>query len=267
MAQQQQQQIQRAVSVGAVGALAEAYKMDAVAFAQTVKATVFPNGQATNEQLAAFCIVAREYNLNPFTKQVYAFPSKGGGIVPMVSVDGWASMVNSHPQFNGMNFRYERDETGFVYGVTCIMHRKDRAHPTVVTEFLEECKGTTLPWQKAPMRMLRHRAMIQCARLAFSFSGLYDEAEAQEIVEAEVVDSGVSKPRSLNDLAGRFKAHAAATEALPEPAASESMSPEESARIDREIAAEQGQEESAPEFFGKDLARAAKRKGSQVDPG
>lgn len=247
--------------------MAEAYKMEPIAFAQTVKATVFPNGQATNEQLAAFCIVAREYGLNPFTKQVYAFPAKGGGIVPMVSVDGWASMVNSHPQFNGMNFRYERDETGFVYGVTCIMHRKDRAHPTVVTEFLDECKGTTIPWQKAPMRMLRHRAMIQCARLAFSFSGLYDEAEAQEIVEAEVVDSGVSKPRSLAELAGRIKSVQSPTEPANDDAAAVAMSPEESARIDREIAAEQGQEESAPEFFGKDLARAAKRKGSQVDPG
>ena len=33
--------------------------------------------------------------------------------------------------------------------------------------------------------MLRHKAMIQCARLAFGFVGIYDEDEAQRIVNPE----------------------------------------------------------------------------------
>ncbi|ENC7540331.1 phage recombination protein Bet, partial [Salmonella enterica subsp. enterica serovar Brandenburg] len=32
-------------------------------------------------------------------------------------------------------------------------------------------------------RMLRHKAMIQCARLAFGFAGIYDKDEAERIVE------------------------------------------------------------------------------------
>ena len=39
--------------------------------------------------------------------------------------------------------------------------------------------------------MLRHRAFIQAARLAFGFAGIYDETEARDIVhmgEAEVVE-------------------------------------------------------------------------------
>ena len=32
--------------------------------------------------------------------------------------------------------------------------------------------------------MLRHKAMIQCARLAFGFGGIYDQDEAERIVEA-----------------------------------------------------------------------------------
>lgn len=34
-----------------------------------------------------------------------------------------------------------------------------------------------------PKRMLRHKAMIQCARLAFGFAGIYDKDEAERIVE------------------------------------------------------------------------------------
>jgi len=216
-----------------VSALAEFCEFaDPVVFANTLKATVFPSGQATNEQLLAFCAVAKEYKLNPFTKQLFAFPSKGGGVVPMVSVDGWASIINNHPQFNGMNFRYEKDSTsGDVYGITCVIHRKDRAHPTVVTEFLEECKGTSQPWAKSPLRMLRHRAMIQCARLAFSFAGIYDESEAAEIAEADVVDSNVGKPNSLGALTRQLKG--AKEEA---PAAASANTPEQNAALDREIA-------------------------------
>lgn len=33
--------------------------------------------------------------------------------------------------------------------------------------------------------MLRHKAMIQCARIAFGFTGIYDEDEAQRINEAQ----------------------------------------------------------------------------------
>jgi len=31
--------------------------------------------------------------------------------------------------------------------------------------------------------MLRHKAMIQCARLAFGFAGIYDQDEAERIAE------------------------------------------------------------------------------------
>lgn len=51
---------------------------------------------------------------------------------------------------------------------------------------MSECKRPTQPWQSHPKRMLRHKAMIQCARLAFGYTGIYDEDEAQRIVEKDV---------------------------------------------------------------------------------
>lgn len=139
---------------------------------QTLTNTVFKG--ANDEQLVTLMIVANQYKLNPFTKEIYAFPSKGG-ITPIVSVDGWARIINDNPLTDGIQF--EQDDES----CTCKIYRKDRTHPTIVTEYLDECKGTSDPWKKYPKRMLRHKALIQCARVAFGFSGIYDEDEAKRI--------------------------------------------------------------------------------------
>lgn len=141
----------------------------------TLKSTVFKN--ATNEELLALVVVSNEYGLNPLTKEIYAFPAKGGGIVPVVSIDGWIRMMNDHPQFDGIEYDFEHDAKGGLVACTAIIYRKDRSHPTRVTEYLVECKRNTEPW-KMERRMLRHKATIQGARVAFGFSGITDEDEA-----------------------------------------------------------------------------------------
>lgn len=145
---------------------------------QTLKATAF-KGNATDAQFNALMIVSTQYGLNPFIKEIYAFPDKQNGIVPVVGVDGWARIINSHPQFDGMEFASDSESC------TCKIYRKDRNHPTAVTEYLEECRRNTQPWNSHPRRMLRHKAMIQAARLAFGFGGIYDEDEAQRIQAPE----------------------------------------------------------------------------------
>lgn len=141
-----------------------------------LKATAF-KGQVSDAQMTALLIVANQYTLNPWTKEIYAFPDKNNGIVPVVGVDGWSRIINSHPQFDGMDFEQDNESC------TCIMFRKDRTRPVRVTEYLSECKRPVAPWQSHPKRMLRHKAMIQCARLAFGFVGIYDQDEAERIVD------------------------------------------------------------------------------------
>jgi len=141
----------------------------------TLKATVFKG--ATDEELLALVVVANTYGLNPLLKELYAFPAKGGGIVPVVSIDGWVSMVNGHAQMDGMDFEEHYSEAGKLEAITCKLWRKDRSRPISVTEHLSECKRSTEPW-KMEHRMLRHKALMQCARYAFGFSGLTDEDEA-----------------------------------------------------------------------------------------
>lgn len=161
--------------------MAERYGMDPRAFESTLLATVMPsNVQPSREQVAAFLLVAKQYGLNPFTREIFAFPAKGG-IQPVVSVDGWLKLINSDPQFDGMTFEDSHAENGELQSITCRIYRKDRQHPVEVTEYMRECKRSTDPWKQWPARMLRHKAAIQAARYAFGFSGIVDPDEAERI--------------------------------------------------------------------------------------
>lgn len=152
---------------------------DGTELLSVLKSTAF-KGQVSDAQMTALLIVAQQYGLNPWTKEIYAFPDRQNGIVPVVGVDGWARIINSHGQFDGMDFAQD-DES-----CTCVIYRKDRAHPIKVTEWMAECRRDGVgPWKSHPRRMLRHKAMIQCARIAFGFVGIYDEDEAQRIIEGE----------------------------------------------------------------------------------
>lgn len=166
--------------------MAARFGVDEAEMMQTLKATAF-KGQVSDAQMQALLIVADQYGLNPWTKEIYAFPDKGG-IVPVVGVDGWSRIINENSQFDGMDFEQDAESC------TCIIYRKDRGHPIKVTEWLSECKRDTQPWKSHPKRMLRHKAMIQCARLAFGYTGIYDEDEAQRIVEKDVTPPAADEP-------------------------------------------------------------------------
>lgn len=149
----------------------------------TLKATAF-RGDVSNEQMMALLIVAEQHGLNPWTKEIYAFPDKNNGIVPVVGVDGWTRILNAHPEFNGMEFvDGPMTKDGLPEWIECVIYRRDREHPTRTREYMAECKRGTGPWSSHPRRMLRHKSLIQCARLAMSFAGIYDEDEAQRIIE------------------------------------------------------------------------------------
>ena len=138
---------------------------------------------ATNEEVAAFCIVAEQYGLNPFLREIHAFSGGDKGIVPIVGIDGWAHLVNAKGDFDGCDFEEERGEGGGPVSVTCKMYVKGRSHPVCATERFAECKRNTPPWNMMPWRMLRHKAYMQAARYAFGLSGIYDEDEARDIIK------------------------------------------------------------------------------------
>ena len=170
----------------ALAVMASKFSVEPARLLETLKSTLMP--KATNEEMLSFVVVANQYGLNPFTREIYAFPARNGGIQPVVSVDGWIKMMNSHPQFNGIQFTTE-DKDGKPFSVTATIHHKERSHPVEVTEYFSECYRATEPWKVNPRRMLRHKALIQCARVAFGFSGIVDEEEAAPSVSVNVTPS------------------------------------------------------------------------------
>lgn len=157
--------------------------------------TVMPSGKPiSNEMFNSFIAVANEYKLNPLTKEIYAYPTSGGGIQPIVSIDGWLRIINSQPDFNGMTYVDNRDANSKLISVTCRIFKKGIEHPIEVTEYLDECKQNTIPWNKYPSRMLRHKATIQAGRYAFGLSGIIDPDEAERYEDAGVIDMGASTP-------------------------------------------------------------------------
>ena len=177
-----------------VEAFADRYGVDPEKLLPTLKSTAFRqdgNNGISNEQMMALMIVANQYKLNPFTKEIFAFPHKGS-IVPVVSVDGWSRIMNEHPGMDGIEFEYSPETLDFggktVHEwIDCIIYRKDRSRPTRVREFFNEVSKQTGPWKSHPNRMHRHKAEIQGARIAFGFAGIYDQDEADNILESNNV--------------------------------------------------------------------------------
>jgi phage recombination protein Bet len=232
---------------GLVARFAAKYSVDPDKLLATLKATVFKGQklkdgtvvEATNEQLMALLIVADQYGLNPFTREIYAFPDKKNGIVPVVGVDGWIRIINQHPQFRGIQLHESEVIIEHANGehppapswIECTIHRADRSHPIVVREYFAECyrppfrgKGNNGgeytvdgPWQTHPSRFLRHKALIQCGRLAFGFAGILDPDEADRIASAVDGDGVVSsKPATAAP-------RAIAQESRPLPTAAEAF--------------------------------------------
>jgi len=111
-----------------------------------------------------------EYELNPFNEEIILIKSKnlGQSAWPFITVDGWIKLINQHPQFCGIEFTGSYEQGGkHLEWMECAIYRNDRIKPITVREYLAEVVTDQAIWQDRPNRMLRYRAMAQCAKLAF----------------------------------------------------------------------------------------------------
>ncbi len=217
-----------------VNKFASRYSIDAEKLLPILKATAFKvkDGEASNEQMAALLVVADQYGLNPFTGEIFAFPDKQHGIVPVVGVDGWSRIINDHPQSDGFEFRQSEKMITLPDAQLCpewmevIIYRKDRSHAIVVREYLDEVyrplknysdgnKMKPGPWQTHTKRFLRHKTLIQGARIAYGFGGIYEEDEATQIIDmgrAQTIDVEPERIVEMPKAKERPKEQASASE-------------------------------------------------------
>lgn len=184
--------------------ISERYGVDGDKMLTSLKQTAFrqrpkqgaPAVEVTNEQMLMLLVVADQYGLNPFTREIYAFPSEGG-IAAIVGVDGWIRIINERKELKSIQFEYAPDGTPAEDAwIACTIERHDRATPTTIREYLSECKRNTDPWNEMPKRMLRHKALIQCARVAFGFAGIYEPDEAERFANATDVTPRNMRPNT-----------------------------------------------------------------------
>ena len=141
-----------------------------------------------------------KYNLSPVGREIFLCPDPlGRAPLLVVGVDGWSRILNDHEQFAGMRFK-ESDELndGVPVWIECAIYRRDRRVATAVREYLCEVRGASSAWITHPRRMLRHKAMVQCARIAFGLGEIVDPDEAMQIVSAREASIQNSPPDKEN---------------------------------------------------------------------
>jgi len=108
-------------------------------------------------------------HLDPLCEEISFTQYNDGQWQVFITIEGCSKLLNQHPQFNGLVFN-QADTLidGVPEWMECTIYRKDREVPTTVREYLTEVRGENPIWQKMPRRMLRHRALQQCVRLAIA---------------------------------------------------------------------------------------------------
>ena len=108
-------------------------------------------------------------HLDPLCDEIGFTQFDDGQWQVFITIEGCSKLLKQHPQFNGLVFN-QADTLidGVPEWMECTIYRKDREVPTTVREYLTEVRGENPIWQKMPRRMLRHRALQQCVRLAIT---------------------------------------------------------------------------------------------------
>jgi hypothetical protein len=115
--------------------------------------------------------LANKYGLDPLSDQIIFIQSQNDTYQAFITIDGWSKLINEHPQYAGMSLRDSTElKDGIPTWIECTIYRNDRILPIVIKEYYEEVKTDHPSWQHMPRRMLRHRAIQQCARLALGIS-------------------------------------------------------------------------------------------------
>ena len=120
---------------------------------------------------------ANQYCLNPLQDEVVLTQYEQDWQV-FIGNDGWIKLMNRHPAFAGVTFLESTDYKDEIpVWMECTIYRSDRMIPTTVREYYCEVRNESAIWGKMPRRMMRHRALQQCARLAMGIAPPENQGE------------------------------------------------------------------------------------------
>ncbi len=126
---------------------------------------------ASKEVLNLILRTALRLNLNPLLGQIDWELNLDGSYEVYIPIDGWITMIHREPSFKGLTFSQATEtEEGIPIWMECSIYRADLIQPVTVREYYAELKTDHPIWIQMPRRMLRHKTLQQCARLAFGIS-------------------------------------------------------------------------------------------------
>lgn len=109
----------------------------------------------------------QHWHLDPLKEEIGFTQYEDGHWQVFISINGCSRLLNEHSQFNGLVFNQaDTLVDGVPEWIECSIYRRDRLMPITVREYFVEVRNSHELWQKMPRRMLRHRALQQCVRLA-----------------------------------------------------------------------------------------------------
>jgi hypothetical protein len=116
-----------------------------------------------------FLRTMQSLHLDPFKEELGFTQHEDGSWQVFITIEGCSKILNQHPQFNGLVF-HQADTLieGIPEWIECSIYRRDRIMPITVREYFIEVRDEKPIWKKMPRRMLRHRALQQCVRLAIA---------------------------------------------------------------------------------------------------
>ena len=136
-----------------------------------------------------------KYGFNPMAQEIVLAKYADQSWQMLITVDGWYVFMNRHPHFAGISFKESIDLINQIPAwMECAIYRSDRNIPIIIREYYLEVKTDHESWEKMPRRMLRHRTLSQCARMAFGIA--LPDASSQ-------MDEGSTKIQPIDGLANQ----------------------------------------------------------------
>jgi phage recombination protein Bet len=149
----------------------------------------------TDTELAYFIMMAKDLELNPFNKEIWAYKDKRGNLLTFAGRDGFLKKAQKSKNWNGMTSAavYENDyfevdiakgeishipnfkDRGKILGAYCIVRPKNIEMPTFEwAEFQTYNKGYNV-WKSHPEEMIKKVAETHALKKAFGIYGLQSE--------------------------------------------------------------------------------------------
>ena len=136
---------------------------------EELKAWINLQIEAPAKSLLHLLRTANKLGLDPLEEEIL-LTRYGETWQVLISVDGWIKLINRHPYFAGVTFTESTEfKDGLPIWMECTIYRSDMVIPTTAREYLSEVINDTEIWSKMPRRLLRHRALQQCARIVMGY--------------------------------------------------------------------------------------------------